>query len=85
VLWDRYEQNPNSRQECNGLTAGTDACLQTYYRDFFPGQPFTDTEPCTGAASRGVEPDRAAYLLLFIAMLSWSIQSIQYLCDSPSY
>jgi len=71
LLPSRFEQNPNSRKLCTGTSTGTDACLQTYYRDFFPGQPFTNKETCTGSASRGVQPGRAVPTLLLFAVLSW--------------
>ena len=46
----KVEQNPNSKRACTADSVGTDACLETYHRDFFPGQPFKDGGLCTGAA-----------------------------------
>lgn len=67
----RYVQDPNSDATCDTgraddgfggkapvdrKTGNAPGCLATYYRDFFPGQPFKNGKPCTGAASLSSKP-----------------------------
>lgn len=71
-----YVDNPDDDEECTEEFYGKPQCLETFKRDYFPGQPFKSEGPCTGAAS-GTMPSAllsvTAIALCLLSVCSFSV------------